>query len=133
MGTKTEGKHPAEFIIHEYGYHYCREAAVVASGQNLVDGQLVQLSATKLVAKATTLNTAGTAFTTAIEGILIGNWDATATGEFGAADSPMPRPYLKRGPAAVRDGSITYPAGTTQKAIAIANLAAMGIIVRTDG
>lgn len=133
MGTKTEGKHAGEFIMHEYPLAYCRGAAVVSSGQNLVDGQLVQLSGTELIAKATTLNSAQTAFTVAIEGIIIGNWNQTSTGPDGAVDSPDPAPYLKRGPAIVRDASLTYPAGATQKTVAIAALAAAGILVRTDG
>jgi len=133
MSTKTETKHAGEFIMHEYPLHYCRNSRVVPSGQNLVDGQLVQLSGANIIAKNTTMNTAATAYTTAIEGIVIGNWDRTASGPDGAADTNLPVPYLARGPAIVREGSLTFPAGTPQKAVAITDLAAKGILVRNDG
>lgn len=133
MATKVEGKHAGEFIMREQPIQYGREAAVVASGQNLVDGQLVQLSGGKLIAKATTLNSAQTAFTVPIEGIIIGNWNQSASGPDGAVDSADPAPYLKRGPAILRDESVTFPVGATQKSVALTALAAMGIITRNDG
>lgn len=122
----TEGQHPSEFIVSEFDTpNYCREVAVVSSGQNLVDGQLVQLSGSELVAKDTDVDTEG-AFTTAIEGIVIGNWNASSTGT--NADIPDV-PYLKRGPAVVADALLTYPSVGT-KAQAVADLLALGIVVR---
>jgi hypothetical protein len=125
--TLTEGQHAGEFILYELDLFYNRLTKTVSSGQKLVDGQLVQLSGGELIAKNTTLNTAQTAFTTAIEGILIGNWDASATGS--NADIPNV-PYLKYGPAIVVEEKLTFPAGATQKTVAIADLTARGILVR---
>jgi len=125
----TESQHAGEFIFFELPYFYNRRTGTVASGQNLVDGQIVQITSTKLVAKATTLNTAGTAFVVPIEGIIIGNWNRSSTGPEGAADK-ADVPYLKYGPAIVVEEKITFPTGTTQKAVAIADLANKGILVR---
>ncbi len=123
----TESQHAGEFILYELDLYYNRLAGTVSSGQKLVDGQLVQLSGGELIAKATTLNSAQTAFTVDIEGILIGNWDASATGT--NADIKKV-PYLKYGPAIVVEEKLTFPAGATQKTVAIAALTARGILVR---
>lgn len=129
MTTLTEGKHAGEFIISEANGTLSREVITVASGQNLVDGQLIQLASGKAVAKDTLLNTAGS-FITAIEGIIIGNWNATASGigALGAADVPGV-PYIKRY-AEVKLAAVTLPAGTPQIAEAKVELAAKGIVVR---
>lgn len=123
MTTLNEGQHPGEFLVWEANASYTRETRTVSSGQNLVDGQLVQLSGEELVAKAATLDTDGN-FTTAIEGILIGAKDASATG----ANADIPDSlYLKRGPALVKLDLITFPAGSPARAKAITDLLAMDI------
>lgn len=123
----TEGKHAGEFIVSEANGTLSREKITVASGQNLVDGQLIQLSSGKAVAKDTILNTAGS-FTTAIEGIIIGNHDRTSSGPDGAADE-VGVPYIKR-LAEVKLAAVTLPAGSSQIAEAKLELAAKNIIVR---
>jgi hypothetical protein len=128
MSTLTEGKHAGEFIISEANGTLSREVITVASGQNLVDGQVIQLSAGKAVAKDATLNTAGD-FVTAPEGIIIGNWNATADG-LGAADVPGV-PYIKR-LAEVRESALTLPSDTDGPLTdeIVAALAASNIVLR---
>lgn len=116
----NEGQHIGEFIVGELavaGGQISRDKATLTSGQKLTDGTLLQLTGGKLVAKATNLNTAG-AFIVPIEGILIGNWDASATGT--NADIPGV-PYIAR-IAAVDTTKLVFPAGSPQKAEAIAEL-----------
>lgn len=123
----TEGKHAGEFIVSEANGTLSREVITVASGQNLVDGQLIQLSSGKAVAKDTLLNTAGS-FISAIEGIIIGNHNRTSTGPQGAADE-VGVPYIKR-LAEVKLSALTLPAGSSQIAEAKVELAAKNIVVR---
>lgn len=125
MPVLTEGQHPGEWLVSQANGTRSREEATVAQGQKLVDGQLVQLSGGKLVAKAVTLTTEGD-FATAIEGIVIGDQDASATGT--NADIKHVA-YIKRD-AEVKQDLLTFPAGTPQLAQAIVELEAMGIIVR---
>lgn len=121
MTTFTEGQHEGEFIVEEFGDHnFCREVATVKSGENLVDGQLVQLDGANLVAKDAILNTAGE-FETAVEGIVIGNHDATDA----AIDDVV---YFKRGPLVVDGASLTYPTDVEDEADAA--LLALNIVVR---
>lgn len=122
----TEPKHAGEFIISEANGELSREKITVASGQNLVDGQLFQLSSGKAVAKDTLLNTAGS-FITPIEGIIIGNHNRTSTGPDGAADE-VGVAYIKR-LAEVKIAAVTYPAGTPQIAEAKLELAAAGKLI----
>lgn len=117
MASKTEGQHPGEFIVWERDLEGSRKLGTVTSGQNLKDGQLVQLVSGKLVAKAITLNTAGH-YTVPIEGIIIGNHDASASG----ANADIPKvPYIYKD-ALVKDALLTYPAGTPQKTEAVLEL-----------
>lgn len=128
--TLTEGLHAGEFIHWEAGPEvlYTRSSGTLSSGQKVVDGTLLQITGGELVTKATTLNSAQTAFTVPIEGIVIGNHDASATGT--NADIKKV-PYLKYGPAVVIEEKLTFPAGATQKTVAIAALVAKGILVRS--
>lgn len=120
----TEGKHPGEFIIAEYDQNYSREVKTLLSGQKLTDGQVLELSGGKLRSKQATVNTAG-AFTVAVEGVLVGSWDASATGT--NADIPNV-PYVKRGPITVRSAGLTLPTG--KETLALAGLVALGIVAR---
>jgi hypothetical protein len=120
----TEGKHPGEFIIAEYDQNYSREVATLLSGQKLVDGQVLELSGGKLRSKQATVNTDDT-FAVAVVGVLVGNWDASATG----ANADIPNvPYVARGPITVREASLTLPSG--QEDLAVADLKALGIVAR---
>lgn len=120
----TEPKHAGEFILSEANGSYSRETITVKSGEKLVDGQAIQLSTGKAVAKDATVNTAGT-FVTAIEGFIIGNWDASSTG----TNADIPRvPYLKRS-AEVKAAALTLPSGKETLAKSDAKTS-LGIISR---
>lgn len=130
MTVLTEGKHAAAFIVSEANNTRSRKTGTVASGQTLVAGQVVQLSAGKLVAKDGTLNTALEAVTAA-EGIMWDNVDASSTGPLGATDIAG-CVYIARD-AEVNGSELTYPTETTaggEEAAVNASLATLGIIVR---
>lgn len=110
---KTEGQHTGEFIVSEANHTLSREVGVIKSGTVLVDGQLVELDDGKLVAKTADVTTEGD-FDVPIEGIVLGNWDATG------GDIPEV-PYIKR-LAEVNEGELTFPSAGT-KALAIEALA----------
>lgn len=119
----TEGKHPGEFLLSEANGTRSRETGTLTSGQKLVDGTALQITGGKLVVKDATVNTAG-AFTHALVGFLIGDWDASATGE--NADIPGV-PYIARD-AEVKSSSLTLPSG--KETLAKTDAALLGIIAR---
>lgn len=106
MTTITEGKHAGEFIISEANGTLSRDVVTVTSGQKLEDGQAIQITGGKAVAKDATVNTAG-AFTTALLGFVIGNWDASSTGT--NADI-LGVPYIAR-LAEVKAAALKLPTG----------------------
>ena len=125
---KSEGQHAGEFILSEFPVGaLSRESGTVASGQNLVDGQVVQLSGDKLVAKDSNLDTEGN-LVTAPEGIVIGNWNASSTGPYGATDLTKV-PYIKR-LAEVKDDLVTWESGSGAEDAVKAALAADYVIPR---
>lgn len=124
MTTFTEGRHAAEFILSEANGQRSRENGTVASGQDLVAGQVVQLSAGRLVAFTALDDTAGDLITPAV-GIMIDACDASG-GDTAAA-------YLARD-AEVNLNLLTYPEETTtgnEEEHTIESLAALGIIARS--
>lgn len=120
----TEPKHAGEFIISEANGTRSRETVTIASGQTLVDGQAIQLSGGKAVAKDATVNTAGE-FVTPLLGFIIGNHNLTSGGE-GAADK-VGVPYIARD-AEVKAAALTLPTG--KEALAKADAVELGIISR---
>jgi hypothetical protein len=127
MTVFTEGRHAAEFILSEANGQRSRKNGVVSSGQNLVAGQLVQLSGTELVAKDENLETDGSV-TTAVEGILLEPVNASSTG----TNADTPAAYIARD-AEVNVNLLTFPAESTaggEQAACIAGLALLGIIAR---
>lgn len=124
MTVKTEGKHTEEFLLREGNGDISREKATLTNGQTVVDGQVVKLTASKLVAATGAHDTAGVSTETTIVGIVCGNWTATA-------DIPNV-PYIAR-LATVKDSAMTYYTGgfdAVKKAAVIAVLAAKNIISR---
>lgn len=122
MTTVTETVHAGEFLQSEANGFLSREAATVASGQNLKAGQVVELSAGKLIACSGLLDTAGSSLVTAAVGIL---FDAVNASAGDVADCV----YIAR-EAEVKDDLITYPTETTaggEKAAVIASLKALHI------
>lgn len=101
MSVLTEGQHAGEFLVSEAPGTYSREAGTVASGQNLVDGQVVKLSSGKLIAAAGT-NVAGVGSET-LEGVVIGDHDAS-DGDLKLV------PYIARA-AEVKDALLTKYTG----------------------
>ena len=115
MTTLTEGRHAAEFLMSEANGMRSRENGTVASGENLVAGQLVKASGANLVAY--------TDGSTPL-GVLLYNVDATG-GALKAA-------YIARD-AEVNVDMLTFPAensDATVKTDAIAALKVLGIIAR---
>ncbi|RWQ12348.1 head decoration protein [Mesorhizobium sp.] len=116
MTTLTETVHDGEFLQSEANGFLSRDAATVLSGQNLVAGQVVELSGGKLIACSGLLDTAADLITDVV-GIMFAAVDATA-GD--VADCV----YIARD-AEVKDDLITYPTETTaggEKAAVIASL-----------
>lgn len=125
MTTKTEPLHAGGFIVSEANGFRSRETATVLSGQNLVVGEVVQLSGTKLIAADGSLDTAGDVVTPVV-GIMHAAVDASSADVDNAV-------YIARD-AEVVDADITYPDETTaggEKVATVASLAALGIIART--
>lgn len=132
MSVITEGKHSHEFLVSLANGTRSIATGTVEAGQNLVAGQLVQLNSTKLNAKDANTNTAGDTLSTAVEGIILVNVDATSTGPEGNTDFTG-IPYIKRD-AEVNQDELTFPSGDdtdeTAKALCITALASAGIIMR---
>jgi hypothetical protein len=127
MTTKTEGRHAAEFILSEANGNRSRENGTVAQGQTLVAGEVVMLSAGKLVTQDGALDTGGE-LVTASEGIILDNVDTSSDG----TNADTPAAYIKRD-AEVNGNLVTFPPETTdtgERAATVASLASLGIIVR---
>lgn len=124
MTTVTESRHAGTHVAWEADPQISRETGTVASGQNLVAGQLVMFSGGNLVAHDGTLNTAGDVVTE-VEGIM---WDAVDATDGAVAGAV----YTKR-LTVVKDDDLTYPTESTlggEKAACLASMAANNIIAR---
>ncbi|RUW60292.1 head decoration protein [Mesorhizobium sp. M2A.F.Ca.ET.067.02.1.1] len=124
MTDFTENLHSGTYLAFEVDPQISRETGTVASGQDLVVGQLVMLSGGNLVAHDGALNTAGDVVSE-VEGIMFDAVDATGGAVSGAV-------YTKR-LSTVKDDDLTYPTESTaggEKAACIASMAANNIIVR---
>lgn len=124
MTVKTEGRHAAEFILSEANNTRSRDTATVASGQDLVAGQVVEFSGGNLIAASGDLESNGD-ITTAVAGIMFDNVDASDGSVSGAV-------YIARD-AEVSEDNLTFPTESSaggEKAAAIESLATLGIIVR---
>lgn len=124
MTPKTEGQHTGEYLVSEGNGAISREEGILKSGETVVDGQALQMSSTKLVAAAGTLDTEG-ALDSDVVGIAYGDYDASAGDVSGVV-------YIAR-LAEVKDELLTYPTETTEggeKAAVVASLAKLFIITR---
>lgn len=128
MTVFTEGRHAAEFILSEANGQRSRKNGVVASGQDLAAGELVQLdSEGNLIAKDGDLQTDGS-LSVAVEGILLAPVNASSTG----TNADTPAAYIVRD-AEVNVNLLTFPAESTaggEQAACIAALAVLGIVAR---
>jgi len=120
----TQGKRPADFILTEANGQRSRENGVLASGQKVQSGQLVQKRLDgKFIAKDGTLDSGGILHTP-VAGISIYPVDAT--------DADQPFSYIARD-AEVNALQLVYPAESSnggEKAGSNASLATLGIIAR---
>lgn len=127
MTAITETNHAGEYLGSVVDRQVSFEVATVASGENLVAGQVVEFNGSnKLIACTGSLNTAGDALVNDKVFILHDNVDATD----GDVTNCV---YLARGMATVKDDAITYPTESTaggEKAATVAALKANYIVPR---
>ncbi len=127
MTVFTEGRHAAEFILSEANGQRSRENGEVAAGETLAAGEIVELSGGKLVAASGDLETDGS-LTTPAAGILLAPVDASTEG----TNDDTPAAYIARA-AEVNGNLLKFPPETTggnERALYIASLAELGIVVR---
>jgi hypothetical protein len=123
MPTFTEANRHGDVVKREWEPLYNRETVTVASGQNLAVGAVVGRITSG--GKYQALALSGSTGAQNAAGVLVHRGvDASA------ADAPGV--VLARGPAVVSESALVWPAGATdpQKAAAIAQLVALGIVVR---
>lgn len=119
MTVYTESKHAGEFIVSQANGALSREAATLTSGQKVVDGTVMAFATGKLVAmEGDDIDSEGASN---LAGIVIGNWDASATGT--NADI-LQVPYIAR-VAEVNDALLTYPAESSEGGEKVAVVAAL--------
>jgi len=122
MPVITEGMNLGDLLKYEAPNLYSRDQATVLAGQNLALGAVVGIVAATGKVKA--LDPAATDGSQTAAGILLEPVDATA----GDRDDGI----LLARHAIVADSALVWPAGITnaEKATAIAELKAIGILVR---
>lgn len=118
MPVITEGMNLGDLLKYEAPNLYSRDQVTVASGQNLALGAVVGLNAA--TGKVKVLDPAATDGSQTAAGILLEPVDASASDR---DDGIL---------AIVADSALVWPAGITnaEKAAAIAELKAIGILVR---
>ena len=121
MPVISEGNNLGDLLKYEAPQLYSRDTVTVASGQNLTLGTVIGIKTTDK--KAHTLAPAATDGTEAVAGVLIQAVNATAADTKGVMVARH---------AMVADTALVWPAGITvnQKATAVAQLKAIGIIIR---
>jgi hypothetical protein len=122
MPVITEGLNLGDLLKYEAPNLYSRDQLTVAAGQNLVLGAVVGIDA--LTEKVKALDPAATDGTEVAAGVLTAAVDATLI------DRPDGVAITRH--AVVADHALTWPVGITapQKAAAIAQLKALGVLVR---
>ncbi len=122
MPVITEGLNLGDLLKYEAPNLYSRDQLTVAAGQNLVLGAVVGIDT--LTEKVKALDPAATDGTEVAVGVLTAAIDATLI--------DRPDGVLITRHAVVADHALTWPVGITapQKAAAIAQLKALGVLVR---
>lgn len=123
MATAQEGKYIADVVkFEESRLDYSRDVGIVAAGQNLAIGVVVAKKTT--TGKLHALNPSASDGTQTAVGVLIQDVDATLIDKTGV--------FVARH-AVVADNALVWPSGISaaQKAAAIAQLEAKGILVRS--
>lgn len=127
--TYTQGPRAAEFILSEANGSRSRENGTVAQGQNLAAGQVVMMSAGKLVAHDGTLD-GNDDVVTAAAGVLIHNVDASSTGQ----NADVAAAYVARD-AEVNGNLLVFPTESSdggERVAVVASLETLGIRVRDE-
>jgi hypothetical protein len=122
MPVITEGLNLGDLLKYEAPNLYSRDQLTIAAGQNLVLGAVVGIDT--LTEKVKALDPAATDGTEVAAGVLTAAVDATLI------DRPDGVAITRH--AVVADHALTWPVGITapQKAAAIAQLKALGVLVR---
>jgi len=121
MSALTQGNTAGDWLKDEFGApNHCREAATLASGQDLASGAVVALGAGSTYSAF--IHDDGTYGTAA--GVLVDAVDASG----GAADCVV----LVRGPATIKKSALAWHADNdaAEIVIGLASLKALGIIAR---
>lgn len=123
MPMLTESQNLGDLLKYEAPNLYSRESVTVAAGQNLLLGSV--LGQATVDGKFHALNPAATDGTEVAAGVLANDTDATLIDRDDA--------LLIARHAIVARGALIWPEGitATQKAAAVAQLKALGILVRT--
>jgi hypothetical protein len=121
MPVISEGNNLGDLLKYEAPQLYSRDAITVATGQNLTLGTVVGIKTAD--GKARILAPAATDGTETAAGVLIQSVDATSADTKGVMVARH---------AMVADNALVWPAGITdnQKATAVAQLKAIGILIR---
>lgn len=121
MSTLTQGPTQSDVIKWEQEHSYSRQTVTIASGQNLALGAVVGMITAS--GKYAVLDPAGIDGTEAAAGVAIEAYDASTADTAGV--------IIARD-AIVDPSALAWPAGATapQKAAALAELDALGIIAR---
>jgi len=122
MPVITEGLNLGDLLKYEAPNLYSRDQLTIAAGQNLILGAVVGLDT--LTEKVKALDPAATDGTEVAAGVLTAAVDATLIDR---SDGVVITRH-----AVVADHALTWPVGITapQKAAAIAQLKALGVLVR---
>ncbi len=123
MPMLTESQNLGDLLKYEAPNLYSRESVTVAAGQNLLLGSVLGQAAVD--GKFHALNPTATDGTEVAAGVLANDTDATLIDRDDA--------LLIARHAIVARGALIWPEGitATQKAVAVAQLKALGILVRT--
>lgn len=123
MPTFTEANRHGDVVKREWEPLFNRETVTVASGQNLRVGAVVGRITSGGQFQA--LATSGTTGAQNAAGVLVQR-------DVDASAAATPGVVLVRGPAVVSESALVWPSAATdlQKAAAIAQLVALGIVVR---
>jgi hypothetical protein len=121
MPVQSEGKYLGDWLKHEEDNLYSRDKATVISGQNLGTGTVVGIITAS--GKVTQLAPGASDGSQNAAGVLLNAVDASAADKQGVI---IARHAMCSDKGLVWPGSITAP----QKAVAIAQLKTLGILVR---
>lgn len=107
MAKKSEGKTPGDFLLFEEDNYYCRDRVTIAAGADLEPGAVLgQITASKK-------------YVLSVQGAADGSQTPVAVlmSDAAAASADVEATILKRGPAQVRRGGLTFDASWSSEAL----------------